>query len=303
MLPIHQYGSADSERLRRSGELGLGNERSPIPNILQEMENHARDMAGELEGLVRHYDMCVTAVKYIEGGGDTALKIVGDLPKGVDMSQDTGGAPLEPMSDEQRQEMTTVLEEDAEHVEGAVLDIRSHITDMETLNEQVEAITQALDEEHDSTTAAFTLLEDIGRKLPNYITPGQVFVLRWETEKAKVEELLEELEGLTQFYDGFLRAYDNLLIEVGRRKSVEVRMEKEVQQARARLEKLYEDDLAEREAFSKEQGDFLPVDIWPGLTVGPLRYEMASVEDEMARVPDISKSVIHRAIRRVHGEQ
>ncbi len=281
----------------------MNDERSLIPNILHEMENHARDMAGELEGLVRHYDMCVTAVKHQDGGGDVAQKIVGELPGGLDIGQESDGAPPEPISAEQRDEMMTVLEEDAEHVEGAVMDIRSHIADMETLYEQVEASTEALDKEHISTTTAYTLLEDIGRKLPKYITRSQGHVLRWQAEKAKVEQLLEELESLTQFYDGFLRAYDNLLIEVGRRKDVEVKMEKEVQQARARLEILYEDDLAEREAFSKEQGDFLPVDIWPGLTVGPFRYEMTSVEDEVARVPDISKSVIHRAIRRIHGEQ
>lgn len=268
---------------------------------MHEMENHARDMAGELEGLVRHYDMCVTAVKHTEGGGGTALETGGDLPEGVDIRQDTGGAPPEPISDEQREEMMTVLEEDAEHVEGAVMDIRNHIADMETLHEEVEASTNALDKEHASTIMAFMLLEDIGRKLPSYITQSQVFTLRWEAEKAKAEELLIELEGLTQFYYGFLKAYDSLLIEVGRRKSVEMKMEEEVQQARARLEKLYEDEVVERDAFSKEQGDFLPVDIWPGLTVRPIRYEIASVEDEVARVPDISKSAIYRAIRRVHG--
>lgn len=281
----------------------MGEERSPIPNVLHEMDNHARDMAGELEGLVRHYDMCVTAIKHTEGGGDAALKIASGLPEGVDVGRDTGGGPPQPISDEQREEMVSVLEEDAEHVEGAVMDIRSHIADMESLHEQVEASTEALEKEHASTTAAFTLLEDIGRKLPSYITQNQVFVLRWEAERAKLEELLEELEGLTQFYDRFLRAYDNLLIEIGRRKNVEMKMEKEIHQARARLEEIYDDDLAEREVFSKEQGDFLPVDIWPGLTAGPLRFEMASVEDEVARVPEISKSVIHRAIRRVHGEQ
>lgn len=303
IVRVKETLNTDRGSMGGSGELAVGEERSPIPDVLHEMENHARDMAGELEGLVKHYDLCVTALKHTEGGGDVALKFAGDLPEGMDIGQDAGGGTPEPIGDEQREEIMRVLEEDAEHVEGAVMDIRSHIADMETLYEQVEVNTEYINKEHASTTAAFTLLEDIGRKLPSYVTQSQVFALRWDAEKAKVEELLEELEGLTEFYDGFLRAYDNLLIEIGRRKNVETKMEKEVQQARARLEKIYEDELAEREAFGKEQGDFLPVDIWPGLTAGPLRFELASVEGEVLRVPDISKSVIHRAIRRVHGEQ
>ena len=83
---------------------------------------------------------------------------------------------------------------------------------------------------------------------------------------------------------------------------MEVRIEKEVDTAMRRIEKLYEDDLEEREAFRKEQGNFLPVDIWPGVMNPPLRYRVLA-EDEVERVPDISKSVIHRAIKRVHGSQ
>lgn len=276
--------------------------KSPIPNILHEMENHARDMAGELEGLVRHYDMCVTAVKHTEGGSAAVSKIASDLPEGVDVNDDTDGAPPEPISEEQREEMMAVLEDDGEQVEGAVLDIANHISDMEALYEQVETSMEILEKQHTSATSAFAILEDIGKRLPAYITQTQAFVVRWEGEKARIEELLEEMEGLSQFYEGFLRAYDNLLVEIGRRKDVELRMEKEIQQARARLERLYDEDLREREAFSKEQGDFLPVDIWPGLTAGPVRFEIGGVEEGMVRVPDIEESVIRKAVRRVNGD-
>ena len=280
-----------------------GQEGSPIPQILHAMEDHAREMATSLESLVSHYDLCVTAIKQTEGGGDAALKIVGDLPEGVDIGQDAGGAPPEPMSDHERMEMMRVLEEDAGQVEDVVMEIRDHIAEMESLHSRVEMHTDRLASEHANTTAAFRKLEDLGQKLPGHITRSQTFLMRWDEDKAAIDERLEELEDLIELCDGFLRAYDNLLIEIGRRKDQEVEVEQVVQEARSRLEKLYRDEVEERDIFKKEQGECLPVDIWPGLRDRPLRYSISSVDDQASRVPDISKSVIYRAIQRVHGKR
>lgn len=290
-------GSAVQEREEQ------GQDRSPIPRILHEMEDHAREMATNLESLVSHYDLCVTAIRHTEGGDDAALKIAGDLPEGVDIGQDAGGAPPEPMGDGERIEMMRVLEEDAGQVEDVVMEIRDHIAEMESLRSRVEMYTDRLASEHANTTAAFKMLEDLGQQLPGQITRTQIFMMRWDEDKAAIDERLEELEGLIELYDGFLKAYDNLLIEIGRRKDQELEVEQVVQEARTRLEKLYEDEVEEREIFKKEQGEFLPVDIWPGLRNRPLRYSISPVDEEASRIPDISKSVIYRAIQRVHGKR
>ena len=288
-----QKKGGDSSEVVKDDEV-LG--RSPLPEILHELEEHAREMAVNLESLVSHFDLCVTAIKHVEGGSDAALKVAeGDLPDGVDITQET-----KPLSEEDNARMMEVLEEDAGQVEDVVMEIKHHILAMEALNERVETHAAILAQAHADTTGAFRLLEDIGQKLPAYITQSQIFLVRWEEQNARIKERLEELEGLREFYDGFVQAYDNLLIEIGRRKALEVRMEKEVEAAMKRIEKMYDDDLEEREAFKKEQGDFLPVDIWPGLMSAPLRYRVLP-SDEVERVPDISKSVIHGAIKRIHG--
>lgn len=284
-------------------EDSLDQRRSPLPDILHGMEDCASDMAKNLESLVSHYDLCVTAVKHTEGGDDVASKVSGELPEGVDVGENTTGAPPKPIDDEGLLEMMRVVEDDAGQVEGTVMDIRERMGEMEALYQRVEGYTEQLNTNHDSTVSAFRLLEDIGRKLRSYITRSQVFLVRWISEKGKIEEQLEELQTLTHFYDGFLGAYDNLLIEIGRRKAMEMKMEREVQAARTKLEKLHGEDLEAREAFRQDQGDFLPVDIWPGLMAGPLRFDIVTADDSAARVPDISKSVIHRAIRRVHGDR
>lgn len=282
------------------GEAG-GEIKSPIPEILHDMEDHAKDMADNLESLVRHFDLCVTAIKHTEGGGDAAQRIAGELPEGVDIGQDGTNAPADPIGEEERREMMEVLEKDASQVEDVVIEIKEHMMDMEARHELVTAYTDQLSDEHANTTSAFKLLEEIGQRLPGYIAQSHIFVYRWDDEKATIEECMDELEGLRVFYDGFLRAYDNLLLEIGRRKALETRMEKVAQDAMAKIQKLYDDDLEERESFKKAQGDFLPVDIWPGLMAGPLQYEILPVGSAVEKVPDVSKSVIQQATRRVGG--
>jgi len=54
-------------------------------------------------------------------------------------------------------------------------------------------------------------------------------------------------------------------------------VEKVLQEARGKLDRLFEEDVRAREAFRTEQGDYLPSDIWPGLGGGPMRVEFTRV--------------------------
>ncbi|MCJ1323249.1 autophagy protein 17 [Xylographa vitiligo] len=287
----------DRERLLNPNS----NSDSPVPDILQGMEEHAQDMADNLEGLVKHFDLCVTAIKHTEGGGAAAQQIANDLPEGVVRDLASTELPLESMSEEERAEMLGILEKDANELEEVVMDIKDRSAEMERNYERVELYTEQLVEWHDRKITAISLMEAICERLPNYITQSHVFLLRWDEEKAKIADHMEELESLREFYDGFLSAYDNLIIEIGRRKTTEVRMKKVVQDSMAKMDKLFEEDLAERDAFRQEQGDFLPVDIWPGLMMPPQRYKICQEDQGVKSVPDISASVIQRSIRRITG--
>lgn len=274
----------------------------PVHEILRDMEDHAKDMADNLESLVKHYDLCVTAIKHTEGGGDAAAqRLTEDLPEGMDLEKYTTGAATDPISEDERFEMMEVLQKDASQVEDVVMEIKDHIIEMEAQHELVIARLKRLAEEHDNTMLAFKHLEGIGLRLPGYITQSHVFVIRWDDERGKIEDRMEELESLRFFYDGFLGAYDSLLIEIGRRKVLETKMEKVAQDAMARMQKLYEEDEEERDLFTKEQGDFLPQGIWPELTAEPLRYQILPSRENHKEMPHLSNSVIQRAIRRVNA--
>ena len=284
-----------------SQDLDTRDEENSIADLLADMEDRAKEMAQDLESLVTHYDMCVRAIKHTEGGGDAALQLTNDLPEGVAVGQHPQGATPESISDEEKADLMRVLQEDAAQVEEVVTDIKNHITDIETTYQQVEVHLQRLAKDHESVNAAFKSLETIGQNLPGHVTRNQAFLSRWMSERRRIEGKLEELENAKGFYDGFVKAYHSLIIEVGRRKTIEERRNKLIQETRLRLDQLYEEDAADRERFKDEQGEFLPVDIWAGIVELPAQYNVLPVEGRVEKVPDISKSVIHKAIRRVHG--
>ena len=58
--------------------------------------------------------------------------------------------------------------------------------------------------------------------------------------KADMEVRLDELWQLGEFYDGFVGAYDEMILEVGRRRGVEARMETIVRDADTMLAELYD---------------------------------------------------------------
>ncbi len=274
---------------------------SPIPDILQDMDGRSREMADNLESLVKHFDLCLMAIKQTEGGGEAAIRMTADLPDGEGLKEDVAGAQ-EPLNDQERQEMLEILATDADQVEDVVMEIRDHVSAMETQLETVVNYLAQLEHGFSNISEAFRLLGSIGSRLHAYVAQSQVFVMRWDEEKAKIKDRMEELSSLEDFYTGYLGAYDNLLVEIGRRQFMEQEMEKVVQDAMRKLDTLYEEDSARRESFKHGYGDFLPMDIWPGLINPPLQYETRQV-DGVERVPDISKSVIQRAIRRVEGSR
>ena len=277
--------------------------RSPVPELLQSMEVLASDMASNLESLVKHFDLCVTAIKHTEGGGAAASKIARDLPDGMELNLGTDDGPIEQISEEEMSDMLEVLEKDAAELDDVVTEIKEALEDIETSSQRVDNYSHHLKDRLYKIISAFHLLEDLGNKLPAYITQGRMFAYQWDEEKGKIDDYVNDLESLREFYSNFVHAYDNLLIEVGRRKDVEKRIAKIRQEATAKIERLVQDEALERQAFKEEQGDFLPVDIWPGLVKTPARYELNKVEGTADSIPDISASVISKAIKRVSAQR
>lgn len=252
---------------------------SSIPAMLRSLEMNAQEMANLLESLVRHFDLCVTAVKHTEGGGPAARSLTGDMPPGVGPGTDTetnadANAPLEPLSHSEYEEMKNVIQKDAGEAEDVVMEIQDRIGEMESVLENLLTQRDALMSIYHATTDVFRHLSSLASTgLPGYIFQAHNFCRVWNEEHDHIDAGLGELLGLHSLYVGFLDAYDGLILEVARRKHVRQRVERVLRETRQKLDQLYEADVNDREAFRVEKGDYLPSDIWPGVGGEPMRVE------------------------------
>ena len=127
----------------------------------------------------------------------------------------------------------------------------------------------------------------------------------WTDERQKISDCMGGMEELCEMYESFLTAYDGMIVEAARRKTVRKRMEKVVQEAQKQLDQLYQDDMAEREHFRSEQGEYLPSDIWHGLDVMPAQFGFQRLNEEgLSSIPDLPKEAVAGALRRLkatHG--
>lgn len=258
---------------------------SSMPGMLQSLETHAQEVAGLLESLVRHFDLCVTAVKHTDGGGAAARSITGDMAAGVQASGDAMpnigeeinanlNAPLDPLTDSEYEEMVNVLMKDAVEADDVVAEIQDRISEMESIFEQVGAQRDALLSISKATLEVHRHLSSLAStRLPRYIAQAHNFTRVWNEENDRINTGLIELSDLHSLYDGFLNAYDNLILEVARRSHVRARVEKVLRDTKHKLNQLYDEDVTAREAFRVEQGDFLPSDIWPGIGRAPMQVQ------------------------------
>ena len=277
--------------------------------MLRSLETHAQEMANLLESLVRHFDLCVTAVKLTEGGGAAARSITGDIPDGVNVSGHAGlngesfkqdlNSPLEPVSDAEYREMVSVLSKDAAEAEDVVVEIQDRIGEMESVFESILTQRDILQSIYNATTGVFERLSSLSSThLPGYIAQGHKFTRVWREEHDRINGGLSDLSDLHSLYDGFLDAYDGLILEVSRRKHVRQRVEKVLRDTRQKLDQLYEEDVNAREAFRVEQGDYLPSDIWPGIGREPMRVEFLRVAGgNLKGVPDQDENAEGTGVR------
>ncbi|KAL2433688.1 Autophagy-related protein 17 [Exophiala dermatitidis] len=283
--------------------------RQPVISvILRSLEDHAREMAQGLEGLVRHFDLCVTAIKHTEGGGEAVVRTVkadvDDLPEAVGMAMDELQAPAQPMNEEERLEMLQVLENDAAEVDEVVMELQDRNAEMEAQLDKIVRWRERQENAYADVNSAFKLLDKISARLSNYVAETARHASRWNEEKAKIEDGIGGMEELCNYYANFLHAYDGLIVEAARRRAVQKQMERIVNDAHAQLEQLYQQDQQLRLEFKDNMGEYLPSDIWDGVNALPPRYTITSADGDggfAASVPELPRKTVENALRRLKG--
>ncbi|OBT46914.1 hypothetical protein VE00_02008 [Pseudogymnoascus sp. WSF 3629] len=218
-------------------------------------------------------------------GGFLALKAAASnnqLPAGVTVSgvipSPATSSHLTPISPAERTAMLRVLAADATELPAVVQDLDLRLQEMEALLPHISHHVSAARSAYSATTSAFRMLERLAASLPSYIAASTSFASAWQSAKAALNDQADELANMRTFYDGYLASYDGLVLEVARRHGAERKMKSVLAKAMEHVERLREADTAERKAFRREVGAFLPSDLWEGLVGDAPRWEVGVFE-------------------------
>lgn len=271
-------------------------------------------MASLLDSLVSHFDLCVNAIRHTEGGFAAVRKAASSLPPGaepvsvsgvMDSSQNTDAE--EQISEEDRREMLSVVENDAAQVDEVVAELREHLREMNTKHSAIVAHVSILSTAYESTNKAFNALQTLSSQLPAYLLAASDFRLRWEDTKSQINEQLQEMESMRLFYENYHASYDNLIMEVYRRRQSEEKVKTIMKKAVEQIEKVIEADMKERDAFRADVGDFLPGDLWGGVVEAAPRWEFTPLRNEEgyegAEAPQLERAIVEGAVRRDRERQ
>ena len=109
------------------------------------------------------------------------------------------------------------------------------------------------------------------------------------------------MEDLREVYDNFLASYDGLIVEFARRRASKKQMEKVATEAQLKLDKLREEDAVEREVFHNDRGNWLPSDIWQGLTDSPPSFTVVRADLSGPSVAELPRKTVEEALSRLRA--
>lgn len=263
-----------------------------MAEMLDNMATHSSNMAGLLTSLTQHFDLCVTAIRTTKGAAALARRKVAEVTQsqgvesvsisGVIAEQEHNEHSLEPQTDADRAEMLRVVITDAAEVDDVVQEIHDRLAATEEEHAALAAEVDITVRGHGCMLEAFGALGDIGDRLGDYVAAEDDFRSRWELEREAVFGRLREMKEMRNFYEGYAGAYDSLMLEYERRRTVDDKVRGIWRKAKENVDKLLEADRTAREAFKQDIGEFLPADLWAGMQGPVKRWEvvMARTEDE-----------------------
>jgi autophagy-related protein 17 len=237
------------QNLKKSEENVALHDVSPVPSLFCSLENHATLVASHLESLVKHYDLCLSALRNTEGGGEFISKeSQEDAPHlaglGLGITNLDEERPTPSISEQDRLNMLAVVIKDASEVDEVVDEIRDSLAEMEDHLSQIEAYVVSLRDMSRRLQKTYEMLQSAMERIPDYINSCSEFQIAWEDEKRLLDTKMDEIEGLTEFYDGFSSSYDALIVEVHKRRVARREMDKIVRHAMSQVEKMHKGELA-----------------------------------------------------------
>ncbi|KAK9367385.1 autophagy-related protein 17 [Lipomyces kononenkoae] len=242
-----------------------------LVNSLQSIEEQAHAMGALLESLAHHYDQCSQAL----------------------MTSSMSNLQQDP----ERDDLINVLREDAAQVDDVVDELRQRFSDMKTHADSVFDFALSSAEQYSATAELCIQLSHNQTSLEKHLLAAKQFAECVAEYFSRRNSLLDELDSLVDYFERFMHSYDALVLEVVRRKNTQNRMEKVVRDALEKLKFIYDEEMACRKSFHVKNGDYLPSDLWPGLSDPPIGYEI--IAHEISPLPELNASLIEQVKKRL----
>lgn len=243
-----------------------------ISTLFNSLTEDAQTLASLLSQLVSHYDLCVSALKHTEGGGEAARLAVDDAPADDSLY----AKAYQPMDEQEREAMLRVLVADAEEVEDVVSEMAELGQGMESSYDELFSRAERCRSEYQGLGKVHSDLKLLRTGVvPSCLQTTSHFYRTLYVElAADLQGQTEALVDLVQFYDEFQRGYGRLLKEVRRREVAAERMRSVAEKAQRELDRLFDADREAREEFVDDVGGYIPRDLGArfGMEEKGLRY-------------------------------
>jgi len=293
---------------------------SPVPRLYHHLETHAKEAAQAFQSLVQHYDLCITALRHTEGASAAATHAPAEAPDPATATATATTSP-EPMTDQDRHAMLAVLRKDSLQVDDVIGEIRARGAEMDSLLAQITGHVVALRHQASALASLLQAISHTTRAVHAHLATTRAFHNAWlsDTQPALLQGI-DEWEAQREFHLRFDLAYAELLVEISARRRRHDKAKRKAADAQRELDRLTSEDERCRDEFARKQGDFLPLDIWPGLREKPGVWEVREVrarprlEDEpvdegqvqelapgagVQSIPRLERHVVERALARV----
>lgn len=187
-----------------------------------ELEEHAHACAVSLESLIKHYDLCVKALRHTEGAGEAIARRSQGNEQALDMS---GSDEEASMTVDERAELLQVLQADAKEVDA----VAAEITDLsEAIQDKADSIKERMD---GLRTEASTLsqtageLDSLGNDLTKASQQSQAAFSTWATELEVLQRQIPKMQAIDASFKKTLVAYGGLQRRLTKRRERRVQIE------------------------------------------------------------------------------
>ncbi|KAI9061011.1 hypothetical protein FKP32DRAFT_1654906 [Trametes sanguinea] len=229
-------------------------------------------MAEQLESLAHHYDNMTNAMHDFEAG--------------------------EEFSEEDLQGMNS----DADALPDIILELEGGVHTIEASRDELLAAKSDAQEHLDTHRRILTDLDELGEIMTDMLNRQHTVEVESLEHLSHLHMQLSPLEDLHHKYTSYQYAYNNLVLELARRRQYREAAQRVVANMIAELDTMVEEERGLRAAFQAQHGQYIPEDVCLYIENPPNRWTVSTWDDEpLETLPEIETDLIEEAKQRVSG--